>query len=279
LGPIAPGTSYRQRAEVNGMSAFEFTGLSLPLIDTDTDRTLIGDIPLYPSTNQTPAFKITLSSADPRVPVDDVRATVHFTPVIVGSDPSLAATLGIGSSSADVTGEYVQPMDTLPNDMASEAQTYRAVFQNEILQVPAGALTWGATYNVKIDSGPSFASLQFLLTPVKDDDITVVLSPLSPPGSGQLPSQYQQYFTGRVYDGVSLARVTDYTMRLEYFDRVLAAIVSSDGRYVIGPLLPNADYSIVIESDDYRSFLSHNLRITTNAATPPLTSQYFDAFL
>ena len=279
LGPIAAGTSYRLRAELKGMGEFEFTGLSLPLIDTDSPRTLIGDIPLYSSSGQTPPFKIALSSGDPRVPADGMRATARFVPVIVGSDPSLAATLGVANVSADVSGEYVQPMDTLPNDLTAQADTYRAVFTGETLQVPPGALTWGATYNVKIDAGPAFASLQFLLTPVKDDDISVVLQPLSAPGSTQLPTQYQQYFTGRVYDGVTLQRLTDYTMRLEYFDRVLGATVSSEGRYVVGPLLPNADYSISIDAQNYRSFLSHNARVTTNAMTPPLTSLYYDAFL
>jgi hypothetical protein len=279
IGPISAGTSYRLRAEGTDMSSFEFTGLSLPLLDSPGDRSLIGDIPLYPKDKETPAFKIRLSTADPRVPTDGVRATVRFVPIVVGSDPSLAATLGVSSSSADVTGEYVQPMDALPNEMASDAPTYRAVTDNDALEIPTGALSWGATYNVKIDPGPAFATVQFLLTPVKDDDILVVLQPLSPPGQTQLPSTYQQYFTGRVYDGVSLERLSDYTMRLEYFDRVLGATVSPDGRYVVGPLLPNADYSIVIESDDYRSFLSHNARITTNNTTPPLTSTYYDAFL
>ena len=279
IGPIAAGTSYRLRAEVTGMSEFEFTGLSLPLVDTGSPRALIGDIPLYPAQGQTPTFKIVLSSGDPRVPADGTRVTARFVPILVGSDPSLAATLGVANSSVDVSGEYVQPMTTLPNDMAAQADTYRAVFSGDTLQVPNGALTWGATYNVRIDAGPAFATVQFLLTPVKNTPIEVVLSPLSPPGSSQLPTQFQQYFTGRVYNGVTLERLSSYTMRLEYFDRVLGATVSSEGRYVIGPLLANADYSISIEAENYRSFLSHNARITTNAATPPVTSLYYDAFL
>ena len=54
--------------------------------------------------------------------------------------------------------------------------------------------------------------------------------------------------------------------------------MDASGRYFVGPLLANADYSIVVEAEGYRSFLSHNELIPT-AAELSLMSFYYDAFL
>src|SRR4029077_15635282 len=87
-----------------------------------------------------------------------------------------------------------------------------------------------------------------------------------------------EYFSGRIYDGVSLSRLTDYSIQLEYFDRVIPGTVDSNGRYFVGPLVPNADYSIGVFSGGYRSFLSHNERISASS-DDSLKSLYYDAFM
>lgn len=94
----------------------------------------------------------------------------------------------------------------------------------------------------------------------------------------ELPDDNQEYFTGRVYNGVSLERLSDYKMTLEYFDRTIDAQVDKSGRYLVGPLLPNADYTIAIEQDNFRSFLSHNAMLAA-APTAGTRSRYFEAFL
>jgi hypothetical protein len=116
-----------------------------------------------------------------------------------------------------------------------------------------------------------------MLTPVKENDITVVL-PTTAKYPTQLPQTTQQYFTGRIYDGVSLDRLTGYKLRLEYFDRAMEATVDAAGRFVVGPLLANADYTISVEKDGFRSFLSHNAKITA-ASVSTVSSLYYDAFL
>ena len=50
-------------------------------------------------------------------------------------------------------------------------------------------------------------------------------------------------------------------MRLEYFDRTLEATVDAEGRFVVGPLLANADYTVAVEAEGFRSFLSHNVKV------------------
>ncbi|MEO8181835.1 MAG: hypothetical protein ABI895_23625 [Deltaproteobacteria bacterium] len=100
-----------------------------------------------------------------------------------------------------------------------------------------------------------------------------------PKHQAQLPNGTTEYFAGRVYDGVSLNRLTDYSIRLEYYDRIVDGTVDAKtGRYLVGPLLASADYSIVVESAGYRSFLSHNERLA-GAASTSLVSLYYDAFL
>jgi hypothetical protein len=66
------------------------------------------------------------------------------------------------------------------------------------------------------------------------------------------------YFNGMVYDGATGARLTAYGVTLQYFNRTYTGKVDAAGRYFLGPLRPNNDYTIGIQSDGYRSFLSHN---------------------
>ena len=278
IGPIEPGSSWRVAAKASGMQSFEFTGVALEAINPlaeDLTRTLIGDVPMYAQSMESPAFKVMVDSSDARLPAS--IASINFAPAAVGTDPSkvadpLPAQVGL------VSGAFAEPRGaTMPNDARAVAKSFHTTLMNGEAEIPAGALTWGATYNVKVDAGPDFTSMSFMLTAVKDSDISVVI-PTTAKYPTQLPQTTQQYFTGRIYDGVTLDRLTGYTMRLEYFDRAMEATVGSDGRFVVGPLLANADYTISVEKEGYRSFLSHNAKVNA-AGVSTVSSFYYDAFL
>lgn len=278
IGPIEPNSSWRVAAKANGMQKYEFTGVALAAMDPtepDQTRTLIGDVPLYPASGSSPAFKVHVESSDPRVPAS--IASIHFSPAAVGTDPSKVAD-PLPDQVGLVSGAFAEPRGaTMPNDARVLATAFHTSIVNGEAEIPEDALTWGATYNVKVDAGPDFSAVSFLLTPVKDNDISVVI-PTTAKYPTQLPQTTQQYFTGRIYDGVTQERLSNYTMRLEYFDRVLEATVDADGRFVVGPLLANADYTISVEKEGYRSFLSHNAKVNA-AASSTVSSLYYDAFL
>jgi len=85
------------------------------------------------------------------------------------------------------------------------------------------------------------------------------------------------WFTGRVYDGATGARISGYQTTLQYRDVTRDGEVDEQGRYLLGPLYPSADYSVVITANGYRSFLSHNaMRASPNA---PSQTFYYDAYL
>ncbi|HTU57999.1 MAG TPA: carboxypeptidase-like regulatory domain-containing protein, partial [Polyangiales bacterium] len=198
IGPIEPSSSWRVAATANGMQSFEFTGVALAALDPvigDQTRTLIGDVPLYPTSKMSPAFKLLVESSDARLPAS--VASINFAPAAVGTDPSkvadpLPAQVGL------VSGAFAEPRGaTMPNDARGSAAAFHTTINNGEAEVPEGALTWGATYNVKVDAGPDFTPVTFMLTPVKDGDISVVI-PTTARYPTQLPQTTQQYFTGRV---------------------------------------------------------------------------------
>ena len=278
VGPIEPSATYRLMAKAGGMENFEFTGMALPALDVagPQTRTLIGDVPMFEDSEKTPSFKISVASSDARLPV--TIASVDFVPAIAGTDPSTVAAAAVPGTGT-VIGAYAQPMAaSLPNQAMVDARAFHAVVKNGEVEIPEDVLTWGATYNVRVDAGPDFSTLVFMHTPVHAGDIEIVIETAGTPFSNQLPQNVQQYFTGRIYDGVSLARLTNYTMRLEYFDRVLDATVDADGRYVVGPLLPNADFTIVVDSEGYRNFLSHNQKLPISGSGS-VSALYYDAFM
>jgi hypothetical protein len=278
IGPIEPSSSWRVAAKANGMQDYEFTGVALaaldPLVDDQT-RTLIGDVPLYAKSKQAPAFKLVVASSDARLPAS--IASINFAPATVGTDPSKAPD-PLPSQVGLVSGAFAEPRGaTMPNDARGSVTAFHTTVMNGEAEVPEGALTWGATYNVRVDAGPDFSAVTFLLTPVKENEISVVI-PTTARYPTQLPQTTQQYFTGRIYDGVSLDRLSSYKLRLEYFDRAMEATIAADGRFVVGPLLANADYTISVEKDGFRSFLSHNVKVSA-ASTATVSSLYYDAFL
>jgi hypothetical protein len=278
IGPIEPSSSYRVGASADGMETFEFTGVALPALDpasTDRTRTLIGDVPLYKESMKSPAFKVMVSSSDARLPAN--IASVDFIPATVGTDPSKVALPAAPAASA-IVGAFAEPRGaTMPNDMHAESVAFHTSAMAGSVDIPEGSLTWGSTYNVRVDAGPDFTPVTFMLTPVKANDVSVVV-PTTAKFPTQLPQTTQQYFTGRVYNGVSLERMKGFKLSLQYFDRSMEATVDADGRYVVGPLLANADYTIVVEADGYRNFLSHNAKVATSVTTQ-VSSLYYDAFL
>jgi hypothetical protein len=281
IGPIPGRTAYRLDVSQDKFEAFEFEGLALsPLEDGEDSRTLSGDVLLYEEGKKSPAFKVMVGSANASMALDPALREVVFTPVSTGHDPSLSGTLGPDVSSADVIGAYREPGGaTLVNHAAAAGQGYRAQLVEGVAEVPEGALRWGGTYMVEIDGSSLFSPVRFLVTAVRPDAIQVSLQKATSSSSSETEGGDEQYFTGRVYDGVSQARLAKYEIRLEYFDRVIEGSVDESGRYVVGPLLPNADYTIVIEAEGFRSFLSHNKRFTSTTDAAPRTSFYYDAFL
>lgn len=282
IGPIPAQSSYRLVVNVDGYESFLFNGLPLPALADDETRAVAGDVVLYKAEKTSPGFKVVVGSRDPKMSTSLARGNITFTPVSAGTDPALAGTLGQGVTSADIIGAYREPGGaTLTNHARVVSSGYLVALENGAAEIPEGALHWGATYAVEIDGGSSFAPASFLLTAVRGDEVKVWLNRADEGGTGGvLPAGAEQYFTGRIYNGVTLERIVDYAIRLEYFDRVITGTVDATGRYVVGPLLPQADYTIVVEAEGYRSFLSHNKRITgSNASEPSLTSLYYDAFL
>jgi hypothetical protein len=284
VGPITPGSDYRISAQLEHFDAFAFYGSRLPELDAATgrDRALVGDVVLYRTGQGTPEFTITASSRDQRLAIDTSSAEVRFVPAPVGMDPALKRP-ATAAASADAGVAPAAPgagLDDvfLPNHALSDVQDYRARIVDGEAVIPAGALRWGAGYSVEVYGGPAFEPERLRLAAGRASDMSIWLTPSGQGVSTELASGTAQYFSGRIYDGVSLDRLTDYSIRLEYFDQSIPGTVDQSGRYFIGPLLANADYSIIVEAEGYRSFLSHNERIE-DAADAELMSLYYDAFL
>lgn len=281
VGPIAPESDYRISAQLPGFDAFAFYGSRLPHLDdaTDRDHAVVGDVVLYRSGQQSPAFAITAASRDARMPLDTSSAEVRFLPTRLGVDP--AARQSAPTSPDAGVPEAFSAVETtwLPNHALSDVAAYSARIVGGRASVPAGALRWGAGYELEVYGGPAFEPETLSLAAGRASDMSVWLTP-SPTASlsTELASGTAEFFSGRIYDGVSLQRLTGYSIRLEYFDRSIPGTVDQNGRYFVGPLLANADYSIVVEAEGYRSFLSHNERIDATAESS-LRSLYYDAFL
>jgi hypothetical protein len=280
VGPIAPDSDYRISAQLTGFEAFVFYGSHLPHLENfaDRDRSLVGDVVLYHEGEKSPAFTITASSRDARLPLDVASAEARFVPTRLGVDPALRLA---PAPAADAGAEPVSTavVDTwLPNHALSEVQSYRARIVDGKATVAAGALRWGAGYNLEVYGGPAFEPESLSLAAGRAADMNVWLTPSDDALSTDLAPGTAEYFSGRIYDGVSLDRLTDYSIRLEYFDRVIPGTVDDNGRYFVGPLLANADYSVVVEAEGFRSFLSHNERIAAGSEES-LQSLYYDAFL
>ena len=88
----------------------------------------------------------------------------------------------------------------------------------------------------------------------------------------------QREFVGRVYDGAAGERLLTYELWIEHGLEVELGDVDERGRYHVGPIPEGSDFSVGIEADGYRNFLSHNAAFADSS--PELTEvRYFDAFL
>lgn len=278
VGPIVPDSDYRITASAAGFGDFAFYGSRLPsLPEAGRDRALVGDVALFRDGGASPAFTISASSRDARLTLDTSSAEVRFMPIRVAMDPATIPTVAAADEQPQATLNGVQNT-WLPNHALSEVTAYRARIIEGQAAIPSGALRWGAGYNVEVYGGPAFEPANLEISAGRAVDTSVWLTPSQDVLETELSQTTAEYFSGRVYDGVSLARLTNYSIRLEYYDRVIPGAVDGNGRYFVGPLLPNADYSVVVEADGYRSFLSHNERIDDEAEAP-LMSYYYDAFL
>lgn len=279
VGPIAPESDYRIGAEVEGFDTFAFYGRRLPRLDDelDRDRAIVGDVVLYHSGDATAAFTISASSRDARLPLDPSSAEVRFMPVRLGSDPAAARPADVGADAGAASSEGIN-QTALPNHALDGMSSYRAQIVDGQAVIPQGALRFGGGYNVEVYGGPQFEPESLTLAAGRAADLSVWLTPSPEAGGTDLSLGTSQYFSGRIYDGVSLSRLTGYRVRLEYFDRSIPGTVDTSGRYFVGPLLANADYSIIVEAEGYRSFLSHNERIADDP-DEPVSSLYYDAFL
>ncbi|HWO11990.1 MAG TPA: hypothetical protein VNN80_20995, partial [Polyangiaceae bacterium] len=278
VGPIAPDSDYRIGAQFTGYDRFSFYGARLPHLndETDRDRALVGDVALFRTDGQSPAFIVSASSSDTRLPLDTSSAEVRLIPVRLGVDPVTRLALGSG---ADAGAPVSVPLDQtwLPNHALSDVPAYRSAIVGGQAAIPAGALRNGAAYNLEAYGGPAFEPQSVQIAAGRASDMSVWLTPSPDSFSTELPDGFARYYSGRIYDGVSLQRLTNYSMQLEYFDRVIPATVDANGRYFVGPLLADADYSVVIQAEGFRSFLSHNERLSASGDT--LLSLYYDAFL
>jgi len=280
LGPIAAESDYRIEAELAAFDDFAFYGTALPRLGASgTDRVLSGDVLLYPSGGTTPAFTISAASRDARLPLDVAASEVRFIPTRIGRDPALGRSAVAWEADAGVATEAQQTgQNLLPNHALSDTRAFNARFEDGQALIPAGALRWGASYGVEVYGGPQFEPESLLLTASRAADLSVWLTPSAENVGTGLAPDTARYFTGRIYDGVSLGRLTSYSIVLEYFDRSISGSVDASGRYFVGPLLAHADYSIVVQAEGYRSFLSHNERLADDPSEP-LSSLYYDAFL
>jgi len=85
-------------------------------------------------------------------------------------------------------------------------------------------------------------------------------------------------FVGRVYDGATGDRLLVYELWIEHGIEVELADVDERGRYHVGPIPEGHDFSVGIEADGFRNFLSHNAAFVDSS--PEVTEvRYFDAFL
>ncbi len=91
-------------------------------------------------------------------------------------------------------------------------------------------------------------------------------------------------FTGRVYDGVTGERITDYDLTITSAGTTDEADINEDGVYETVAVYPNKDFTIAIDAEGYRSFLSHNSfdtlrRVTGTRFLESVVYYYYDAYL
>ena len=81
-------------------------------------------------------------------------------------------------------------------------------------------------------------------------------------GDGAAAGNHQVYFVGYVYDGTSGARLSKSSLtsvQILYGDKTIAVDIEDDGRFLSRAALPTwRDYTVKIEANGFRSFVSYN---------------------
>jgi hypothetical protein len=89
-------------------------------------------------------------------------------------------------------------------------------------------------------------------------------------GSKSNAGNNQVFFVGYVYDGASGARLSKATIAdvsITYGDTQIKADVQDDGRFVTRDPLPTwRDYTVTIDANGYRSFVSYNVGVDVPAS-------------
>lgn len=134
---------------------------------------------------------------------------------------------------------------------------------------------------------PLLAALTLAFTGCGSDKETVVVRESPTPKADHARDQVY-FFSGHIYDGTSNARLTSYSLDILYKDQTLSAKVDGDGRYSVGPLPYFQDYTVRIQANGYRPFMSHNEGIEFEwydasgnllEAYAPEKGFYFNAYL
>jgi hypothetical protein len=278
LGPVAPGTDYALTVTANGYRELRFAGPALVTPpNKDADVGIVRDAYLYPSGGRTPATVIRLVTAGGNATFD---AVATFEPIPGGTPPGAISVDAPGPASVTA---FRQPAAlSWPNDSDLLSPSFSRPLEGGVLMLEEGALALGVTYRLGLTGIPGQTDLEVSFTAVGGEvAVTLGSSDGSAPSVPGSSADYREFFTGRVYDGVTGQRIQDYRIRLEYLDQIVAGSVDSNGRYLIGPLTQFNDYTVAIEADGYRSFLSHNAMLVVSAAEAKrgVVSRYYDAYL
>ncbi len=86
------------------------------------------------------------------------------------------------------------------------------------------------------------------------------------------PANKKNYiFDGYIYDGVTNAKVTKYTLTLQYAGQTENATIDKDGRYTVGDLPALQDYTVTVTAAGYRPFISNNKQLSDSTFSAPAT--------
>ncbi|HCP45379.1 MAG TPA: hypothetical protein DIU15_05025 [Deltaproteobacteria bacterium] len=93
---------------------------------------------------------------------------------------------------------------------------------------------------------------------------------------------YHQY-VGRVYDGASGDRIDGYTIFAEFWKTSIEGTVDEEtGRYTLGKVPEDTDFTIMIDKNGYRSFMAHTAMFQggdCDDCPDETKTYYYDAYL
>ena len=280
VGPIPASAGYRVSVDVEGYRAFRFAGEAFAVLEPAQRASVIRDVYMYKEDAQIPEISVQLvSSSDAPISEDGV---LYLSPRDAGLDPAFQSGLEQDQLGVRVIGARRQPYgSSLPNDEDAGTAALTFPIQGGAASIPAGALTNGVTYSAVLSGFETIAPFSAAFTATQDTtQITIMATPVFTPPAERSDAQGDEttrQFVGRVYNGVTLERLTEYQISLEFADQIIEGQVDANGRYVLGDLSSGADYTIAIRAQGFRSFLSHNPLIASDSGGH--ISYYYDAFV